>query len=426
MLFAVPALLKVLFIFALILVLNRLGLHLGLALAIGGIALALWFQQGIAHSFGLAAEGIFNMECFLLLTLIFEILALATLMERTGVMRQMITSVRSLVPSRRMALAMLPAMIGLLPMPGGAAVSAPMVDAADEDNIIEPVRKTAINYWFRHSWEYWWPLYPGALLAYEISRLTLLRFAIIQMPLTVFSILFGTLFLLLPLKMGAKKRMPARNFKGFIASMFPIILAVVLSLFAGMLTKRIYPSRYLPMVLGLVGAIAWVNFVGKAGKAAWAQVFKSKRNYLLLLVIVGVKVFSASLEAPLPGGGRAVDSVRQNLMSLNVPPVLVVMVIPFISGMITGLALGFVGASFPIVMALLGAGAPTSQVMAYIVLAYGFGYMGMMMSPVHVCFVVTNEYFDTTMLQAYRKLWGPALGVLSGAVLISFLASRFG
>ena len=97
------------------------------------------------------------------------------------------------------------------------------------------------------------------------------------------------------------------------------------------------------------------------------------------------------------------------------------MLIPFISGLATGVAYGFVGASFPIVFALVGPYPAIGVTAATTVCAYGFGYMGMMMSPIHVCFVLTCEYFKTTLYSTYRYMAGPISVVLAASLIMSGL-----
>jgi len=434
---AVPALVKVLLVFALILVANRLGLHLGLALMAGAVGLAFWFGYGFGDAVVAGLKGIVNPDAIILYVVILQIVLLSSLLESTGVMRTLLETVRSLIPSRRATIASLPALIGLLPMPGGAAFSAPMVDAADEDKVLEPVIKTAINYWFRHIWEYWWPLYPGALLAWELSGLSFLKFFAVQGPLTLFSVAAGTVFLLLPLHMGPKKERPKADPFGFLKAAIPIALVPLVSLAAGKIMKNGFgmePGKYLPMVFGLCAALTWVQIAWHAEKRAWQNVLTGKKVYLLILVVAGVMAFSAALKAPVPtlvpsetgGEVRIVDQLLVNLNDWRLPAFLVVMVMPFISGFITGLAVGFVGTSFPIVMALVGDGALVSHTMAYVVLGYAFGYMGMMLSPVHICFLVTNEHFKTPMVQAYKKLVLPSACVLAGATLLAIVLNRLG
>ncbi|HOF90144.1 MAG TPA: DUF401 family protein, partial [Armatimonadota bacterium] len=56
-------------------------------------------------------------------------------------------------------------------------------------------------------------------------------------------------------------------------------------------------------------------------------------------------------------------------------------------------------------------------------LAYGFGYLGMMLSPVHVCLLVTNEHFNTRLHRTLPPLLGPA-AVVAAAVVAVHLALK--
>jgi hypothetical protein len=51
--------------------------------------------------------------------------------------------------------------------------------------------------------------------------------------------------------------------------------------------------------------------------------------------------------------------------------------------------------------------------------AYGCVYFGMILSPVHICLVVTNEYFKTRLLSSYRRIFAPALTVLLACLIMS-------
>jgi hypothetical protein len=73
------------------------------------------------------------------------------------------------------------------------------------------------------------------------------------------------------------------------------------------------------------------------------------------------------------------------------------------------------------VFALLGPEPALNQLVSTTVFAYSFGYMGMILSPVHICFVVTNEYFKTRLFRTYPYLAGPVLSVLVTAFALSGL-----
>ena len=113
--------------------------------------------------------------------------------------------------------------------------------------------------------------------------------------------------------------------------------------------------------------------------------------------------------------------MRDEFISAGIPILAVIVLLPFISGMVTGTAFGFVGASFPIVFALVGQNPTLGISSATTACAYGFGYMGMMVSPIHICFVVTCEYFETPVLGTYRYIAGPCVFILATSVILSGL-----
>jgi len=124
------------------------------------------------------------------------------------------------------------------------------------------------------------------------------------------------------------------------------------------------------------------------------------------------------IEAPLDSGPSMVAQMRVELGDWGIPVLAVLMLIPLISGMATGLAVGFVGASFPIVLSLLGEAPSLGTVLSTTVLVYGFGYTGMILSPVHVCLIVTNEHFSTPVPRALAGLVWPCVVVLCATVAL--------
>jgi uncharacterized protein len=96
---------------------------------------------------------------------------------------------------------------------------------------------------------------------------------------------------------------------------------------------------------------------------------------------------------------------------------LIIMIIPFVSGLITGIAIGFVGTSFPLVIPLFQA-LPAYDSMALAAVAYTFGYMGMMLSPVHLCLLVSKDYYKAGLLKSYRHLVLPTLTVLAATIIL--------
>ena len=161
----IPALIKVIFVFALILALNKLRLSLSLSLFAGSVVLGLIMRLGPFEMVKSVFFSLISLQTISLILIIWFILVISRLMKESSHLDRILDSFGKITSDARITSLVMPALIGLLPMPGGALFSAPMVQSALGKNNITGEEKTVINYWFRHIWEYWWPLYPGVVLA---------------------------------------------------------------------------------------------------------------------------------------------------------------------------------------------------------------------------------------------------------------------
>jgi len=416
-----PVTLKVLASLGLILLLNRLCRKLMLAVALATLLLAVWCGHPVASIGRIAWDRFAGLSNLFLMFVVLEVVWLSSQMSATGMMKDLVRAVRARVPQRA-ALAILPAVIGMLPMPGGAAFSAPLVDDCDTDNAIDPLLKTKVNYWFRHIWEYWWPLFPGVLLAMEISGIEIWRFILLQFPLGLLSAGLGYLFLLrrVPTRDRLEPRPPAHG------PILPLLtpIGVVVLVYALVMTTcpvcaRI--SRYLPMGLGLLVAMFVLQLLRPLDRAAWRKILLSPHPIGLALLVAVLRVYGAFIEAELPGGELLVARMRVEIDALGVPLVAMIMLMPFLCGISTGIAIGFVGGGFPIVLSLIGEDPAMAVRLSTVMLAYGAGHMGQMLSPIHVCLLVTNEHFKTGLMRSLWRLVPLALAMLLGTFLLSRL-----
>ena len=164
LLLSVPAYAKVGLSLAGILLANRFGLSLGFAILLFSLILSMWSGTGLSGLWFQVAS-FEDPENYMLPVVILLLLFFTEALDRTGRMERTVNALKNWLKSKRMLLAGLPALVGLLPMPAGALFSAPMVASVDSKEELDPQHKAAINYWFRHIWEYWWPLYPGVIIA---------------------------------------------------------------------------------------------------------------------------------------------------------------------------------------------------------------------------------------------------------------------
>lgn len=416
-----PVILKVLGSLLVILVINAASKRLLAAAAVGTVCLAAWLGFPAGDAVTIAWDRLASTRNTCLLAIIFQVVWLSSQMAETGIMRDLVASVQSRM-SPRAACAVLPAMIGLLPMPGGAAFSAPLVEQCDRDGQIDPLVKTQVNYWFRHIWEYWWPLYPGVLLALDITGFDVWQFALLQAPLSLVAAGAGYWFLLRRIPVGKNDHADGheRSTLGRLVGLLsPILVVVCCYACTQLLAPRIgATNRYVPMMIGLLCAVLFLQWRRPLDGAAWRRILLSPRPVKLAALIAVIRIYGAFVEARLPGGTAVVEQMRAELHTLGIPTWAMVVLIPFFSGITTGIAVGFVGASFPVVLSLVGDGAPLDVRMAATVMAYASGFMGMMLSPVHVCLIVTSEHFRTRVHHGLVRLIPAAATVLAGAVVL--------
>ncbi|MCK4789136.1 MAG: DUF401 family protein, partial [Desulfobacteraceae bacterium] len=188
--------LKLGFVFFLIVYLMRKKCPLGYAMLIGSGILGIIFGMGVLSIFKSAGKACIDPTTLELSAIVALIIVLSAVLEEKGQLQRILSSLQVLIRNVRILLIVLPALIGLLPMPGGALFSAPMVKVASQKLKLTPVQHTTINYWFRHLGEYVLPLYPGLILASNLSGVQLPRLALAQLPLTAVMLLSGVVFYL--------------------------------------------------------------------------------------------------------------------------------------------------------------------------------------------------------------------------------------
>lgn len=397
-------------VFGLILVLVRFKVPLSIALFASSITAGLFFKMGIVDIGTTLLSGATQLRTIGLIILTMQIVSLSSIMNTTGIMDRIVDLAKKVLRRPAITMAVLPALIGLLPMPGGALFSAPMVKSAAGNAQIKGPEMSAINYWYRHIWELWWPLYPGVMLAMTLTAIPFEKFIVYQLPLGIFMTLSGLLlFRKSHPDIRAKSESASLKAKRqFLMTLSPIWILLIVWIPLNFTIGKLVPAdsegevvmalkRYLPLTIGLFVSIGWVCVLKKVKLSALGKIVARKSTWKLEAVVIGVMVFQFML-----GQTDAARQIAEELRTMNVPIVLVVAILPVIAGIVTGLAIGFVGTSFPIVLALIS---NEPVIFPYVALAYGCGHLGMMLSPIHICHIVTNEYFDSNYSKSYGRMW---------------------
>ena len=114
----------------------------------------------------------------------------------------------------------------------------------------------------------------------------------------------------------------------------------------------------------------------------------------------------------------AIDSLRAVLKPEGLSLWLLLFIAPFIVGFLTGVNHAYVGVAFPILLPFF---LEHGVNLSYIMFAYASGFAGILLSPVHLCLVLTKEYYKADFNPIYKALILPTIFVWLIAVLMFFL-----
>ncbi len=409
-------LLKVGLVFAFMLAGIRYKLGIGPSILAGSLVLGLIFGLGPVDWLITAFSALADTQFLLLLIIIEAIMILSHLLETSGQSQRIMHTLSRHLRWPRLRLAFFPALIGLLPMPGGAVFSAPMVKSASQDFSLSSMDQTLLNYWFRHLWELIWPMYPGIILAASLSNTSLLHFIGLTWPSFPVCILLGWIFFLRPHKTPLA---PESERSAFSSSQedswkqtLPLILAVGGTLvLQGLIwvTALPLPSE-LGFILALICAI-WICLGQNdiSVHRVWPLLIK-KHFVQMLFTLLAIFVFKEVLDQ-----GGVVGELAQSTGSASAL-ILICILLPLIVGLISGLTLAYVGATFPLIVGILDHLGLENRI-SYLVLAMFAGYAGVLGSPLHICFLLTCEFFNVNPFSAWLRILPPSILFLATGCL---------
>lgn len=423
----IPSIIRILLVFTAILLAMKAKLHMSIAFLIGVAVLIILFAIPIFDSIEIIFHAIIGGKTLSLAFLLLFIMLLSEGMALTGQMNRMLSAFQGLVKSPFINLAVFPMLTGLLPMVGGAVLSAPMVKEMASKVDIEPAQLSYINYWYRHVWEFWWPMYPGFLMAVFLINIPVTRLMLLMFPLAILIILSGYLPTrkFMPQSLGNEERKP-HALRRFLLEAYPLFAVIAAGMISGAIAARLWPqwliAREVCLIIALFFGTLWVLKRGRIPKEKALGLLKNKRLYSMVYVVFAIMIFQGVLV-----GSNAAEILAADLEALKAPPVIVCILLPFILASLTGITMAYVGASFPIIISMVTLMGQAHLLPAYIVLALAAGHCGLLLSPTHVCLVLSNQYFCTTHTKVYRYLAPPtALLFIMSLIYFVFLKGFFG
>ncbi len=376
--------------FLLIVLLLRKHVPIGPCMLAGGLLLWLVKSGEVLSLFIAMKETLSLSRTYDILLALYFVMCLEIELRISGTLSGMVNALRRVFSSAKALLALMPAFLGLLPSLGGARFSAPIVDELSTELSIPQEHKSAINFWFRHIFEFSNPIIPGMIMACNIADVPFSEFLKHLSWLTILAFSIGWLILIRPLRLPAEQKPQSegaqkkRETTDLILALSPVVSTFLLAVFLDMNAS---------VAMGLVTFLLFFvlrasgRFVSVKETVAGALDKKMLLNVLCILYFIQI----LTVIGVLP---EIVEAFRTSPLPVPV----IIACVSLIIGVLTGMSQGHVAIVMPIVAAM-GTG---NLDLAGIAMA--FGVAGQMLTPTHMCLVVTVDYFRANFFGTLRPV----------------------
>ena len=195
----------------------------------------------------------------------------------------------------------------------------------------------------------------------------------------------------------------------------PILLVIFGGLGMGILFSKLSPafsiSKEIGLILALGVAIFWVWYQNGTSKKQILTTLINPQLLNMMYMIIGILIFKGILT-----DSHAASAISQELIRMHIPLVLIVVVLPLVVGMSGGIVIAFVGSTLPILVPMIRSLGEGPYLPAYVMLILVSGFAGVMLSPMHLCFLLSNQYFGVSLGSVYRHLWRPCASLVAAAM----------
>jgi len=331
-------------------------------------------------------------------------------MQQTDAINKMINSLRTIF-FRGGTLGVIPAVYGLMPVPGGALFSAPLIDEEGEKFELKQNQKNFLNVWWRHVW---FPIFPVSsamllIIGSKFSDIGIYELIVANIPAFIAFVVIGIIYLKTFIKDLPKiENKPKKDYDGLkflIPPIIPIIVYIMLFVSLFLLGfKDVNKFQRSIFVVGVIFSFIVLYFLLKIDFKKYCEILKNSISLNLVLAIVGIMIFREMVEV-----SKTNEIITNAIVSLSFPPILIVILIPFILGLLTGYNLGAIALSYFLVQPFFQF--ININIVGLTSIIFISSLVGYLISPIHLCNVVSSDYLKTDTTRMY-KMYIPAVSVV--------------
>jgi len=393
--------------FLIIPVLSRKKVPLGIAICACAVLMALLGGLGAFDFANVISNTFFNFNKVQQLLVVAEFSIIGVLLKKYKIIDEVLDNLTKVIKNEKAILMLIPALIGMLTVPGGAIMSVPLVDQLGERSNISKPHRAIINLVFRHI--------PMNILPYATSFLVV---ASISPRISIYKLIgLNSIFMMMYfiaayyiyIRKAQSSPSPHYSFEWInlvklLKFTSPIYVAVLLNLLLGV-------PFYLGVLVNLL--IVYLIHPTKTFLMDSLRAF----SFNVLYALIGVYLIQGIM-------GR-MESLNSFLASILMNPntiILGIIAASMFFGITTGFSPTALGVILPILITL-----PLSDnmLLMYCHFTFCWAFVGYFFSPMHLCQIFTCEYLKVSIGDLYKDYWKFFVSLATVLVLNYFVMGLF-
>jgi integral membrane protein (TIGR00529 family) len=385
--------------FAIIVALVGMKKDINIAL-ISGAAVMLFYFAG-SSIVDVIVKTVKDERTIFLLTTSFTISVLAELYKKTGAISEFSRAMAAKIRSPKAILALVPAVLGLLPIAGGALMSAPIVETIGTGIGMSQDLMIFLNVWFRHYLFLFYPMGQSIIVASATMGISPVELGAIQIPIAAFMVTYGLLF---TRKYKGSFNAEITYKMGIWKSGGPMLIAIAASL-----VLNYFVGNY-GIPLGILLGIFTLLVSVKPGWGALGETLRSKMVLSLTLSAFSIMLLQHSITDT-----RASEVISEAIKSSSIPIIFLETIIPGILSALTSSTVTGIVTVAPILSSLRQLTIFDASII------YTSSFISYTISPTHLCLIYTARYFNRGVGGSYKYMLPAAAFVLIFTILYYFV-----
>ena len=324
---------------------------------------------------------------------------LGGLMKHYKILEKIVETIMLLIRNKKSILMIIPSLIGVLIIPGGALLSAPFINDIGEEMNIPSRKRAAINLVFRHVAMFILPYSTGLLvISATIPDISIPRLVMLNLFYVIPMLIIGYFLYIKDIK--SENFLSRKNIGGNLYKLAlytsPIYICVIINAITGM-----------PFYITMISSVFIVYLLGD--KKDFLRITYKSLNWQTVLMVIAVLLMK---EIILKMDGLLIIFSTMFNQSNNMISILIIFLISSIFfGYITGNQTAALAIILPMISQL-----DVSLEMMHIYTYFSFAstFIGYFFSPIHLCQAFTIQLMNVTTTELYKeyKFYAPIMLLL--------------